>query len=681
MAKISDSIMIRNVELKNRLYAPPMISNIVGENCIAGKALIDTTYRRAKGGWGLYCCEGAVINENTRLFPRTLGIFDNSQELALYELADAIHSGGAKAMIQLHHAGRQCNPLLLPKHIKQEAFAPSDTTPPNPFTPGIQPRGLSETEIWGVIDDYVQAALRAKRSGFDLVLIHCSHGFLPQQFMSPYTNHRDDKWGGDWDRRLEFIRQVLTKMREAVGDFPICCRVAGDEFLEAGYNLEDFCTHIAPVMEKAGCDMFDVTCGIFEHFCTVIPEMYEPRGVWTYMAEAIKKVVHVPVAGLGRINDGRLAVKMIEDGKFDIVGIGRGSIADPDFARKTIEGRYDDIRQCIACNSCTEDDLANRPSRCAINFEYDRDNTWEEARMPAATRPKNVLVIGGGPAGMELARVATLRGHKVELCDKADKLGGYLHLAASVPRLYTRELLNIVKWLSKKMDAMGVKVELNTEITLDMIMDKKPDAVVLATGSKEVIPDIPGIHGPNVITLDEFLSGKKAVGKRVAVLGGAYGAEVAVALAREGKKMPETGFKKYHKPAAERGLTVTDPAKVKEVTVLEEGSPMIVGWPPYSQTFRFIVLNEFLAEAGAKVLSQVKITEITESTVKYIDSEGHAGTVAVDTVIVAVGRSPNRNLYHQLVGKGIEIYEIGDCLGPQKVEKAIHTANHVARQI
>lgn len=681
MAKISDPIMIRNLEIKNRLYAPPMISNIVGENCLAGKALIDTTYRRARGGWGIVCVEGAVISESTRLFPRTVGIFDDNQELALFELADAIHSGGARAMIQLHHAGRQCNPLLLPKHLKQEAVAPSDTTPPSPFPPGIPPRGLTEAEIWGIIDDYVNAALRAKRAGFDMVLVHCSHGFLPQQFMSPYTNHRDDKWGGDWDRRLEFIRQVLTKMREAVGDYPICCRVAGDEFMEGGYTLEDFCKYIAPAMEKAGCDMFDVTCGVWEHFSPVVPEMYEPRGVWTYLAEAIKKVVNVPVTGLGRINDGRLAVKMIEDGKFDIVGIGRGSIADSDFAKKTIEGRYDDIRQCIACNTCLEDDLSNRPSRCAINFEYDRDNTWEEERMPAARKSKNILVVGGGPAGMEIARVATLRGHKVVICEKSEKLGGYLNIASSIPKLYTRELLNIVKWLSKKMDAMGIRVELNTEVTLDMIKERKPDAVVLATGAKEVFPDIPGIDGPNVISLDEFLAKKKPVGRRVVVLGGAYGAEAAVALGREGKKAPDSGYKKYHKPAAERGLEVADPEKVKEVTVLEEGNPMVVGWSPYSQIFRFIVLNEFLAEAGVKVLSQVKVLEITANAVKYLNSTGQEETVAVDTVIVAVGRAPNKMLYQELVGQGIEFYEIGDCTRPEKVERAIHSANHVARQI
>ncbi len=679
MPKISDPIMIRNVELKNRLYAPPMITNVVREDCCAGKTLIDATYRRAKGGWGLISSEGAVISESTKLFPRTLGIFDDSQLLALYDLVEAMHAGGAKAMIQLYHAGRQCNPLLLPKHVKQEALAPSNTTPPMPFPPQIPPRQLEEGEIWGIIEDYAKAAVRAKAAGYDLVLVHCSHGFLPQQFTSPYTNHRTDNWGGTPERRLEFIRQLLTKMREAVGDYPIACRVAADEFVVGGYTIDDFCGYIAPAMEEAGCDMFDVTCGIFETFTSVIPEMYERRGVWAYMPERVKNVVKVPVTGLGRINDGRLAVKMIEEGKFDIVGIGRGSLADPEFARKTLEGRYDEIRQCIACNTCFEDDLVNRPSRCAVNFEYDRDSYWDEDRMVPVRKPKSIMVVGAGPAGMEFARVATLRGHKVSICEKSDRVGGYLHLASNYPRLYTRELMNISRWLSREIDAMGIKIELKTEVTDQLIKERKPDAVVLATGARETIPEIPGINGPCVVTLDEVLSGKKTVGKRVAVVGGKYGAELAVSLGREGRENPEPGYNKYHRAPGERGLGVKDPDKVKEVTLIEEG-PM-VGWPPYAMLTRFIVLNESLAEAGVKCLTETKVKEITDGQVKYVTKEDNEESIQVDTVVVATGRAANRDLYHKLVGQGINLWEIGDCTGPVNVEKAIHTANYVARQI
>ena len=374
-------------------------------------------------------------------------------------------------------------------------------------------------------------------------------------------------------------------------------------------------------MQEAGCDLFDVTCGIFEHFTSVIPEMYEPRGVWAYMPERIKKIVNVPVVGLGRINDGRLAVKMIEEGKFDIVGIGRGSVADPEFARKTLEGRYDDIRQCIGCQTCFEDDLVNRPSRCAINFEYDRDSSWDEDRIAPARKPKSIMVVGAGPAGMEFARVATLRGHKVTVYEKSDKVGGYLHFASNYPKLYTRELMNIGRWLRREIDAMGIRVELNTEVTDQLIKERNPDAVVLAVGARETTPRIPGIDGPNVVTLDEVLSGRKTVGKRVAVLGGQYGAELAVSLGREGREKPEAGYTKYHRAPGERGLGVKDPDKVKEVTLIEEG-PM-VGWPPYSMIIRFIVVNEYLAEAGVKCLTGTKVKEIADGQVKYVTGEAN----------------------------------------------------------
>lgn len=678
MAKISDPIRIRNLEIKNRFFAAPMISNTVREDCCAGKTLIDATYYRAKGGWGLYSVEGSLPTENTKLFPRMLGCFDDNQVIALYELVEAIHAGGAKAMMQVTHPGRVANPERLPKHVRRVAFAPSDTTPPNPFPPYNKPVAMTEEDIEELIGEYVKSVVLAKAAGFDIYELHCSHGTLPQQFMSPYTNHRDDDWGGDWERRMNFVCRILSRMREAVGDFPIACRVAGDEFMEGGYTIDDFCKHIAPAMQAAGCDMFDVTCGLFEHFHTITPEIYEPRGLWVYLAERVKQVVDVPVAGLGRINDGRMAAELIEAGKFDIVGIGRGSLADAQFAQKTLEGRYDDIRRCIACNSCLEDDFSNRPSRCAVNFEYNRPSEWWEDRMLPARTPKKIMVVGGGPAGMEFARLARQRGHDVTIYEKNKRLGGYLPLAASFPKLNTKDVLNINRWLIKEIKRLDINVEFEVMVTPELVNEKKPDVVVLATGSKEILPDIPGVDGAGVGTLDEFLSGKKRTGRRVAVVGGHYGVELAVSLAREGKSDPE-GYTKYHRAAEERALDVVSPDNTREVTILEEGD--MIGWPPYFQMLRFMVINEFLAETGVTCMPGTKVTALNDGSLSYTDGEGNEGTLAVDTVIFALPRLANRDLYDQLVGTGVQIREIGDCAGPEKVEKAIHMANYLARQL
>ena len=680
MPKISDPIMIGSVEIKNRLYAPPMVSNIAREDCIAGENLLEVTYLRAKGGWGIYTPEGCIPNWSGKIFPRMLGIFDDSQILGLYELVEAIHGAGAKAMVQVTHAGRMADPNCMPKDIpNRDCIAPSDTTPPNPFQPTMIPRAMTEEEIWEVIDAFVKAIVRAKASGFDLYNLHCSHGTLGQQFLSPFTNHRTDKWGGSWDHRLEFMRQIITRMKQATeGTVPIVCRVAADEFVEGGYQLDDFCKYIAPALEEAGADAFDVTCGTFEHFTCITPELYEPRGVWLNLAAAVKKIVKVPVIGLSRINDGRMAAKLIEDGVIDIVGIGRGSLSDHEFARKTLEGKYDDIRQCIGCNTCLEDDFSNRPSRCAINFGYNRSAFWHEDYMAPVKTPRNILVAGGGPAGMEFARVATLRGHNITLCEKSDKLGGYVPLASSYPRLYTRELLNIVRWLAREIQRLNIKVELNTEVTPEFVQARKPDAVVMATGSTETIPDIAGINGEKIITLDMFLSGKKSVGKRIAIIGGHYGAEAAVSLSREGKVKPE-GYTKYHKAPEKRILAVTDPEKVKELYLLEEG--LAVGVPPYSLMTRTMVLNEFLIEGGVSCMTGVKVTDVTDGVVKYTNHEGSEGSIAVDTVILALSRQPNKTLFQRLKGTGVEMFEIGDCTGPEKIERAIHTANFAARQV
>jgi len=679
MTKVSDPIMIRNVEVKNRLYAPPLISNLAREDLIASQPLIESTYRRAKGGWGLVCTESSIISEKTKLFPRSMAIYDNIQVLGLHELAEAIHGGGSKAMIQLHHPGRECNPALLPSHIEHVALAPSDTTPPCALLGSPKTRGLTEEEIWGIIDDYAKAATRAKAAGYDMVEVHAAHGFLPQQFLSPFTNHRNDKWGGDWGRRLEFIRQLITKMRDTIGDYPIAIRLSADEFVEGGYDIDDFCRYILPAVEEAGYDMLDVTCGVFDNFATVMPEVYEPRGVWTYLAERVKKLAHIPVAGLSRINDGRMAVRFIEKDQFDLVGIGRGSIADHEFARKTLEGRYDEIRRCTACNSCLERIFSNKPGRCAVNFSYGRTNIWDEEHLLPSIKAKDIMVVGAGPAGMEFARVATKRGHKVTVYEKSSHTGGCLRLAASFPRIRTGDLMTIATWLRRQLDDAGVSIKTNTEVTADFIDHEKPDAVVLATGSKVDIPDLPGITGPNVITIDQYLTGNRNVGKNIVIIGGHYGAELGASLGREGKIIPKNNFAKYHLSPKERILKISDPDKVKNVTIIEEGDT--IGWPPYMLMTRNIALNEFLEEAGVKCLTNVKVEEVTTDSVRYVASDGKVYRIPADTVVVATGREGNRNLYHQLAGKGIECYKIGDCTGPEKIDKAIRDANFVARQI
>jgi 2-enoate reductase len=271
-----------------------------------------------------------------------------------------------------------------------------------------------------------------------------------------------------------------------------------------------------------------------------------------------------------------------------------------------------------------------------------------------------------------------MRGHQVTIYEKSSRLGGYLPHAAAFARLNTKDVLHIGQWLRKQVQELKIPVALDQEVTPELVSKLKPDGVVLATGSKETLLDVPGIDSAHVGTLDEYLSGKKRAGKNIVVIGGHYGAEIAVSLAREGKSQPE-GYTKYHKPAQQRSLQVEQSEKTRQVTILEEG-PM-VGWPPYFQMLRYMVINEFLAEAGVQCLTKVKVEAVEAEAVVYTDSDGKKGSIKADTVIVALRRRPNRDLYQQLVGNGVELYEIGDCAGPEKVEKAIHMANYLARQL
>jgi NADPH-dependent 2,4-dienoyl-CoA reductase/sulfur reductase-like enzyme len=479
-------------------------------------------------------------------------------------------------------------------------------------------------------------------------MFHGTHGFLLQQFMSPYTNDRTDKYGD----RLAFVAEVLDKTRALVGkDFPLIYRAAADEFLgDIGITLDMFTKEIVPFLLKSGVDCLDITGGVFETLDQVIGALYTPRGFMVHLAEATKEVSNVPVAIAGRINDPKLAEKIISDGKADLVALSRPLLADPAFASKMEKGLEKEIRKCIACNACMP--LGERVSRCSVNPDLGREKEYRI--WPALTLGRRkVLIIGGGVAGMEAARVAALRGHEVSLWEKEDRLGGLVNLAAATPRLFTRELLNIVEWLSDQLGQLPVNIQLNKEANPDMIESFNPDAVILAVGSQIVPPQIPGMNRASVITLDQYLAGKAKVGEKVAVLGAAYGTEIAISLVREGKT----------------------------VTVLEEGGPEQVIGAPYLDVIRMIALPRLVQEHQVPILTGVTVKEITEKEVRYTTQEGRGEVLEADSVVLALRRQPQVALGKALKGKTKELYEIGDCCAPRRILSAIHDGAYVAREI
>ena len=426
-------------------------------------------------------------------------------------------------------------------------------------------------------------------------------------------------------------------------------RISGDEKMGEGCAGLEHMKKIAPLLVDAGLDCLDVSAGSTAGSGDWIGQpVYYERGCIVHLAEAVKKVVSVPVVTAGRINNPGLAEKIVSTGRADIVSIGRGALADPDFANKALAGKSEDIRQCTACYiGCARVDT--KGSMCSVNYEFGRFRGDYE--ITPASRPKKVMVIGGGIAGMETARVAALRGHEVRVYEKGKTLGGrVISMAGAIPNVNTSDLMLGVKWLRRQMDALKIPVALRTEITPELVEKEKPDVVVLATGSVNSPPEIPGMDKTHVLTVDDYLVHKKELGEKVAVIGGQHGAEAALSLARAGKT----------------------------VTIIEEKKAIALA--PYLLTRRFVLLG-YLKEEGIETLTRASVKEINETGVKAVDPEGKERTIEADSILLALERRPDDGLEKQLKRMVAEIYKVGDCDRPLHTFHAFHSANRIARRI
>jgi 2,4-dienoyl-CoA reductase-like NADH-dependent reductase (Old Yellow Enzyme family)/thioredoxin reductase len=641
-SKVFEPIKVGSLEIKNRIVAGPMVMNHATEDGHVTPRMVDYYAAKARGGFGLVHVEASYIRPDGNMFSRMLGVYSDRQLPGLNEIVEAIHAYGAKCTIQLVHGGRVSDPRI----SGTQPLAPSDDTPPL----AAKPRGLSVDEIEELVACYARAAARAKEAGFDGAMIHGAHGFLISQFVSPYCNKRKDKYGKD---RYLFVKQIVLACREAVGpDYPLFIRISADEFLgEEGLTIEETTGIYAPLLEELGIDCIDVSGGIQERVYYNIQPLYTPRANILYLAEEVKKVVDVPVIGVGRINDPQLVKQVIETGRVDMISLARQSLADPELPQKMMEDRPEDVRRCIACDlGCSYRHIVQWMADCAINYEVTREGAYRWA-LERPVEPKRVMVVGGGVAGMEAARVATLRGHLVTLYEKSDHLGGLVPVVADMPRLYMHELDNIVDYLSTQLDKLGVDIKLQTEVTADLLAEAKPDVVILATGGREQLPAVPGVAGPNVVTLLQYLRGEAEIGERVVVWGGHEGAEAAVSLARQGKK----------------------------VTMLEE-SDSVADASFLKYVGRQMLLQNYLDEEGVDVLKESVVEAIEENSLTY-RQRGEKKEIGFDTLVVAQGRLPNDQLSKMFSGVVPEVYCVGDCLKPHSIRHSIHSAARTALEI
>jgi 2,4-dienoyl-CoA reductase-like NADH-dependent reductase (Old Yellow Enzyme family)/thioredoxin reductase len=648
---IFEPITIGSMTLKNRIGLAPLLNM---PDVFTTFTITDRTIKwfeeRAKGGAGLVMT-GTFI-------PELLALPGAMDQFA--KLAKAVQSHGAKLGVQIGAGGvlggLGPSPMPYPdeRHPKLSIF--QYMTGQLSFMPGIETINvISKEEIERLQGVFPQAAKALKEAGVDCVELHCAHGgaTLFCAFISPFYNRREDEYGGSWENRLRFPVETLKNMREAVGpDYPLLVRIDADELLgEEGITLDDTLKMVVPALEAAGVSCFDVSQGSILHSPEGITiPMYYPRGCYIHHAEAVKKVTNLPVIGVGRIVDLDMAEKYLQEGRADIIYLGRQLTADPETPHKYAQGRLDEIRKCIGC-------LEGCGTPCPINYDISPD----ALPLTPAAKKKKILIIGGGVAGMEAARVLALRGHQVILVEKGAALGGTVAVLAQDP--LAAEFKNIVDYLGTQMRKLNIDVRVCREATPRLVEEIKPDVIVLATGASMRIPES-AENKPGVMDHVEALKNRAAIGQKVVIWGLMYGAEFAISLAREGKDVTLVG------EAGEDTLASHASMNRRWWIVRQLVDMNVVRATPDSQR----VFNP-------RVLFHTKVEQISPEGMTIRDKDGKQNVLPFDTLIISRGRKKNDELFAALEGKAEEVYKIGDCANAANILGAVWSANELARKI
>ena len=523
LQRLFTPIKVGKLELKNRIIMPPMIERLATHGA-PNDAVKDFYAARARGGVALIVLTPGIV-DISMASPIQLGIYDDSFIPGLKQFTDLIHSCGGRMGIQLMHLGRQGGEI---KRYKPVAASPIPLTPKDEV-----PRELTTGEVEGLVEKFAEAARRARDAGFDMVELHGCHGYLLSGFLSPLTNQRGDKYGGSVANRARFVMEIVSLIKERVGkDFPVSVRMNGSDYMPGGVTV-DMARQTAKLLEEAGADMIGVSGGAYGSYPVIVPPYDQPRGCNVPLAAAVKEVVKVPVAVAGRLDDPFVADEVLVSGKADVIAVARGLLADPELPNKASRGDFKGIRRCIACNVCIDGDPTPvSPITCTVNPEAGRER---EMVMVPATRRKKVMVIGGGLAGLEAARVAAARGHKVTLYEENADLGGQWLLASKPPHKQDHMLL--LGYMVGQLDKLGVERKRGVKVTAAMVEETRPDVVLVATGAKPLVPPIPGVEREEVVTAWDVLGGRE-VGRRVLVVGGGLtGLETAEFLAEQGKEV------------------------------------------------------------------------------------------------------------------------------------------------
>jgi len=634
-------VTINGLKLKNRAVMPPMGTAFGGLDGKVTDRLEAYLARRARGGAGLIITEVCAVDPRGKGFPNEIGAWSDEQVPRLAQLARAVHGEGSRLAVQLHHAGRE----TLEAFAGAVPEAPSSIPSPTMMQPCEE---MSRERIAEVVAAYAAAAGRVRDAGVDGVEIHGAHGYLVGQFLSPFSNQRNDEYGGSDENRALFALQVLEAVRRAVGtDFPVWIRVSADELVRGGYNLS-FMEWLAPLLVAAGADAIHASVGVYSTPGNLtIPSMDTDPGFNLPRARALKQVVDVPVIGVGRVTDPRLADQAIGLGDADLISFGRQHLTDPDFLAKAQRGDFEDIRWCLGCNQgCIERlTFEMKPITCTINPGCGRE--FEPAGV-VTSEPKKVWVTGAGPAGLSAALAARSVGHDVEVFERETEPGGQLRAASKPP--HKESLADWTAWAVRKLEKSGVPVHTGDGLSLEDLEGGKPDAVVLATGALPVVPQVPGIESEGVFDAREVLLGTpEARGKAVVLGAGFVGMETADFLI----------------------------AKGVDVTVLEKEEVPPVG----SLKAHEYWLNRRLRKAGGRLLLGAEVVRVEPGAVVFNHGGEEQRIDSLDMVITAMGAAPEDALLAAVRESGVPFVEVGDVVSPRRLIEAVHEGDAAGRSI
>jgi 2,4-dienoyl-CoA reductase-like NADH-dependent reductase (Old Yellow Enzyme family)/thioredoxin reductase len=645
-----------NVTVKNRIEVAPAIPCLASPDGFVTQGLIEYYKSLARGGAAIVTIGDTAIDfEYAKEHEYQLNLGNDTVIGGLSVLVEAIHRYGAKASIELNHGGRFVEPRLIGG---RSPIAPSPIhSETAKMLAEMQGRKLdfeitemTQEHINTVIDHYAQACHRCMLAGMEMVMLHGAHGHMLGQFTSPYSNKRQDQYGGNLKNRARFAIEVLDAVRSRVGDkLVIEYRISGDELVPGGMHEEENIEFVRLIEDKI--DLLHISAGLLTNPTTVpyhVPPTYLPHGLNVPYAEKFKKALKIPIVAVGAI-DMEMADKIIGENKCDMVAMVRPIIADAECVNKYRRGEIDEVRPCVRCAVCNNFVVQFRPIRCAVNPVVGRE--VEYAYIRKADKKKEVAVIGGGPAGMEAALVASSRGHQVTLYEKDTKLGGTLILAAAHP--FKADMKNYLDWLVRTvMKAPNLKIKLSTRADAKLIKAERPDVLIIAIGAEPVIPDIPGVKESKVFWVGDVAMGKIPAGERIVIVGsGMTGCEAALHLAQQGKR-----------------VTVIDMLTQREIA---SDAPAL----------NKLALMRLLDQHQVQFKNETRLEEIIESGIIVADKNSKRFEMPADAVVLSLGFKVPTTLVKTFEELAPDSYVIGDCASPRNLKSAIHDAFNVAVEI